>query len=250
MKNHISVTQIKMFLRCPLQYKFRYIDKMKIPPVGAIILGRSIHEGLEENYKQKKETKVDLSIDKVLEMYGSFFDRAGKKEEVNWKGELPGRIKDSGVGLIKVYQKEISPTIQPISVEEEFNLEFENVSYTLKGYLDLVDHNKVIRETKTSKRSYPQNSASADIQLTAYNLAYKYLKKEDPKALCFDVMVKNKTPKAQSIEAPARTEAELRRFLKLLGAITRAVKAGLFYPCENQQICSWCGFRVICKKWA
>jgi len=250
MKNHISVTQIKMFLRCSLQYKFRYLDGMKNPPVGAIILGRSIHQGLEENYKQKKETKVDLPINKVLEMYASFFDGAEKKEEINWKGELPGSIKDSGVGLIKVYQQEISPTIQPIAVEEEFNLGFENVPYTLKGYLDLVDQNRVIRETKTAKRAYPKDSALVDIQLTAYNLAYKYLKKEEPKALCFDIMVKNKTPKVHTVEAPPRTEAELRRFLKLLGAITRAVKSGIFYPCENQQVCSWCGYKGICRNWA
>ena len=61
--------------------------------------------------------------------------------------------------------------IQPLAVEEEFALEFENVPYTLKGYLDLVGQNKTIRDTKTAKRSYPKTGAQTDIQLTAYNLA-------------------------------------------------------------------------------
>ena len=246
---HISVTQIKMFLRCPLQYRFRYLDGIKIPPVGAMILGRSIHKSIEINYKQKKDSRQDLNVDKVVEIYSSSFDRAQKEEKINWNGETPGQVKDLGIGLVKVYQQETAPKIQPIAVEEEFNLEFENVPYTLKGYLDLVDQNKVLRETKTSKRSYPTNSAMADIQLTAYNLAYRYLKGEDPTSLCFDVMVKNKQPKVQTIESPARTEAELKRFLRLLGSVAQAIKNGTFYPCENPQVCGWCGYNGLCRKW-
>ena len=234
-----------------MQYKFRYLDGLKIPPVSTIILGRSVHKGLEQNFTQKKETKIDLPVSKVLEAYSFFFDQAQKEEEVNWEGESSGSVKDSGIGLVKVYQKDIAPKIQPISVEEEFNLEFENVPYTLKGWLDLIDENKIIRETKTSKRSYPKDSALSDIQLTAYNLSYKYLKKEEPKGLCLDVMVKNKLPKVQTIESPARTEAQLARFLKLLGSVTRAIKMGAFYPCENPQICGWCGYNDLChRKWA
>ena len=57
---HISVSQIKMFLRCPLQYKYRYIDNLKIPPTGSLLLGSSVHSSLEGNYRQKIETKQDL----------------------------------------------------------------------------------------------------------------------------------------------------------------------------------------------
>ena len=60
---HLSVTQLKMFLRCPLQYEFRYIKGLKVPPVEAMTLGKSIHSTLEENYKQKIETKKDLPIE-------------------------------------------------------------------------------------------------------------------------------------------------------------------------------------------
>jgi putative RecB family exonuclease len=248
MKDFISATQIKMFLRCSLQYRYRYLDGLKIPPVGAIILGRSIHKGLEVNYSQKKETKTDLPISRVVEIYSDSFDRAGKEEEVNWEGENPGRIKDSGVGLIEAYQNDIAPAVQPLSVEEEFNLEFQNVSYVLKGYLDLVDQNKVIRETKTANRSYSADSAMTDIQLTAYNLAWKYLKGEDPVSLCFDVLVKTKKPKVQTVVSTCRTNEQLNRFLKLLGNIAKAIQSGIFYPCENQQVCRWCGYAELCRK--
>mgnify|MGYP000017523799 CR=1 FL=1 len=246
---HLSVTSIKMYLRCPLQFMFRYVKGLKIPPVGAIVLGKSVHKGLEENYRHKQKTEKDLPLPKVLEAYAAFFDLEKQQEEIDWEGENPGKIKDEGIGLLKVYHKEIAPPIQPLAVEEEFILEFENTPYTLKGYLDLVDQNKTIRDTKTAKRSYPQDSAQTDIQLTAYNLAYKYLKGEEPKSLCFDIMVRTKQPKVQTLQSPPRTQEQLTRFLKLLGSIARAIKTGIFYPCENQQVCSWCGYREVCKRW-
>ena len=225
---HLSTTSLKMYLRCPLQFMFRYVKGLKIPPVGAIVLGKSVHRGLEENYKHKQQTKKDLSLPKVLEAYSAFFDQEKQQQEIDWEGENPGKLKDEGTGLIKVYHKEIAPPIQPLAVEEEFILEFENVPYTLKGYLDLIDQSKRIRDTRTTRRSYPQDSAQSDIQLTAYNLAYKYLKGEEPKALCFDVMVRTKQPKVQSLECPPRTQEQLTRFLKLLGSIARAIKTGIF----------------------
>jgi len=246
---HLSTTSLKMYLRCPLQFMFRYVQGLKIPPVGAIVLGKSVHKGLEENYRHKQRTEKDLPLPKVLEAYAAFFDQEKQQEEIDWEGEPPGKLKDEGVGLIKVYHKITAPSIQPIAVEEAFELGFENVPYTLKGYLDLVDQNKVIRDTKTAKRSYPQDAAHTDIQLTAYNLGYKYIKGEEPKSLCFDVMVRTKQPKVQTLESLPRTQAQLTRFLKLLGSIARAIKTGIFYPCENQQVCSWCGYREVCKRW-
>jgi putative RecB family exonuclease len=248
MKNHISVTQIKMFLRCPLQYKFRYIDGIKMPPAGAMVLGRSVHKGIEENYKQKKDSKIDLPLNKVLEIFSDSFDRAQKEEEINWEEDTPAQIKDTGIELLKVYQKDIAYKIQPVLVEEGFELEFENVAYTLKGYLDLIDQDKIIRETKTSKRSYALDAALTDIQLTAYNLAYKCITGEDPKSLCFDVAVKNKHPKIQTIEAPKRTDKELARFLKIMGYVSKAIETGLFYPNESY-MCKVCGYRDRCLKW-
>lgn len=246
---HLSATSLKMYLRCPLQFMFRYVKGLKIPPAGVIILGKSVHKGLEENFRHKKQTQIDLPIKKVLEAYSNCFDRSKQEEEVDWEGENPGKLKDEGVGLIKVYHKITAPPIQPIAVEEGFELGFENVPYTLKGYVDLVDQDKRIRDTKTSRRSYPQNATQTDIQLTAYNLAYKYIKGEEPKSLCFDVMVRTKQPKVQTLQSPPRTPAQLTRFLKLLGSIAWAIKTGIFYPCENQQVCSWCGYKEICRKW-
>ncbi|MCH7549964.1 MAG: PD-(D/E)XK nuclease family protein, partial [Candidatus Krumholzibacteriota bacterium] len=125
---HHSATQINMFMRCGFAYYCRYILGEKSPPVAAMIQGGSVHKGLELNYQQKVNTRVDLPLDTVLDAYVSDFDRriVEVEERVN-KGEL----KDQGVDLVTVYQHDVARNLQPINVEEKVTIEFDNVPYTI-----------------------------------------------------------------------------------------------------------------------
>ncbi|OGS23236.1 MAG: hypothetical protein A2252_09125 [Elusimicrobia bacterium RIFOXYA2_FULL_39_19] len=249
-KELLSVSKIKMYLRCPLQYYYRYCEGIKIPPDAGLTLGKAVHSGIEQNFRQKITSFSDLPLNDVLDIYSTAFE-SYLQEEFNFGEDKPGDVKDLGVGLVKVYHAELSPKIQPVSVEEHFILEFEApVEYGFQGYMDVIDAESNIRDSKTAKRSYAQNAAENDLQLTAYNLAYKFLKGKEPKALIFDVMVKNKTPKVQTISSPPRGEAQLNRLLKLIGFVSKSIKTGVFYPCENGQVCSWCGYRKDhCSSW-
>lgn len=246
MKNHMSVTQMKMYLRCPLQYQFRYIDGLKIPPVSAMTLGKSIHSALEVNYSQKIKSKVDLKIEQVIDAFSDYWNQKSK-ETIFEKDEKPGEVKDDGIKLINVYHNQISPTIQPKLVEKEFELEFSNVPYTLKGYIDLVDIDRVIIDHKTTKRSMVESDVATDIQLTCYALAYRSILGDQEKELRFDVIVRNKTPKIQQIPT-TRTQADIDRFLKILAYVSKAIKEGIFYPSPNF-LCGSCGYSGLCKRW-
>ncbi len=52
---HLSVTQLKMYLRCPLQHYFRYVCGLKIPLTGSLTLGWTVHGTLEENHREMCE---------------------------------------------------------------------------------------------------------------------------------------------------------------------------------------------------
>jgi putative RecB family exonuclease len=244
---HISVSQIKMFLRCPLQYKYRYIDNLKIPPTSSLTLGKSIHAAIEGNYSQKIETKLDLPSEKVLDLFSDRWEMEAAETVFN-EDEKAGTTKDDGIKMITVYHEQISPTIQPKLVEQEFNLSFENVSYTLKGIIDLVTIDEKIVDHKTAKRSMVDADVTSNIQLTCYSLAYRSLFGTPERELRFDVMVRTKIPKLQQIST-LRTQSDIDRFLKLVGYVSKAIQSGIFYPCEDRQTCSWCSYRRICKSW-
>ena len=149
MQDHISVTQLKMYLRCPLQYKFRYVDNLIIPPPSAITLGKTIHQTLEENFSQKVKTQEDLPLGYLTDYFSDLWEIESKETRFE-KEEKPGEIKDEGINLISVYHKTHSPKIIPVSVEEEFELEFENSPLKLKGYIDLIDKNRIIIDHKVN----------------------------------------------------------------------------------------------------
>lgn len=247
MKDHISVTQVKMFLRCPLQYRFRYMDGLVIPPTSSLTLGKSIHTALEANYRHKIETKHDLPEQTVLDLFSDRWDKS-VGETLFEEDEQAGSVKDDGIRLVTAYHKEIAPQIEPKHVEKEFNLAFDNVSYTLKGVIDLVDTKDTIIDHKTAKRSMAPDDVASDLQLTCYALAYRSVFGVQEKELRFDVMVRTKVPKLQQITT-SRKQEDINRFLKVLGFVSKAIESGIFYPCEDRQTCSWCGYKELCRKW-
>lgn len=115
------------------------------------------------------------------------------------------------------------------------------------GYIDLVDYQGYIIDHKTSKRSYPQDAAEKDIQLTAYSMGYRALHGEAEKGVRLDVMVRTNKPKIQPLEG-ARTESDIHRFLRLAEQVERGIRAEIYYPNDNYT-CGICGYRDMCKEW-
>ena len=242
MKKHLSVTQIKMFLQCPLKYYFRYKQGLEVRPNSSLTMGRSVHKAIEGFYKEKiKGKKADIK-----ELF-SFFWFEDSKETDFKKEENPGDLKDEGVRLVEKYAEEIAPKVQPKEVEKEFELKFENVPYTLKGIIDLIEEDGTIVDHKCSKRSPNQADIDRDIQLSAYQIGYKSLYGKDPNGLRYDYVVRNKTPKTVQCETE-RSQRDLDRFLKLLGHVSKAIDQDIYFP-NHSMLCSCCSYGDLCKKW-
>lgn len=243
---HLSVTQLKMYLRCPLQYFFRYVCGLKIPPTGDLTLGRSIHKTLHDNYHQKIRSHRDLPISDITDIYSDHWERESQ-EAAFQKDEKAGKLKDQGVQLLSTYFDTVAPTVQPVDVEREFLLQVDGVKLPFKGYIDLIDNQRYIIDHKTSKRNYPEDTAQKDIQLTAYALAYRALTGQDEKGVRLDVMVRTKEPKIQQLPS-TRTQADIGRFVRLTRQVERSINSEIFYPNQNYT-CGICGYKGMCEKW-
>jgi len=77
-KELLSVSKIRMYLRCPLQYYYRYCEGLKVPPDSGLTLGKSVHAGIEANYSQKITSFSDLPLNDVLDVYSTAFGRGGR----------------------------------------------------------------------------------------------------------------------------------------------------------------------------
>ena len=243
-KSHLSHSQINMFLRCPKQYEFRYLEGLVMPPSGNLILGGAGHKALEHNYSQKIDSKKDLKETEVTEYFASEFEERAK-EEVDWQDNKPGDLKDGGVRVLKEYQKTTAPLIQPRVVEYEFNIEFENVDYTLKGFIDLITEKSEVRDHKISGRS---PSTVDDLQLTVYKIAYRYLMGHDPTLTTYDYLITTKKPQVKMFPVEI-TEADEAEYFTLVGEVVGAIGSGCFYRRTNGWWCGakYCGYYHKCR---
>ena len=168
-------------------------------------------------------------------------------DDVFSSGSTPQATFDKGQQSTFITRDQIAPGIQPVEVEREFLIDMPGTRLPLKGYIDLIDDQRCIIDHKTTKRSFPENTAEKDVQLTAYSLAFRTLYGKKENGVRLDVMVRNKQPKIQQLPA-TRTQADIDRFSRLAGQVENAISSGVYYPNEGY-MCGICGYQEMCEKW-
>lgn len=249
-KEHLSVSQINMYLRCPVSYYYRYVEGLIIPPKVALTRGKVVHSGIEYNYGQKMETKKDLPLTEVQEYTSAAFEE--ESEDTDFGEEDKGKVKDSAINLVTLYHKEVAPTVQPKAVEEKFEIGFVDTDYTLLGFVDLIDQNDVIRDTKSTGRTPSERVLVDNLQLAAYSLMYQEVTGKKEQGVGFDYLVNLKTPKVVSFRTTI-DDVQRARFLRIMDSVAKAIKNEVYMPRTEQHgnyLCSveQCGYWEKCHK--
>lgn len=255
--NTINFSKISTYLRCPMQYYFSYIQQIKVPPAAALSFGSAFHKALEYNYRQKIESRADLKTKDVQDMFAAEFEAAVEGAKFKEKQD-PAEMLDHGVLCVGCYHdpkiaaqydcQAISPQVQPLMVEQEFIVEFDNLKKKMMGTIDLVAEGDIIRDTKTSASKPSKDSAFKSFQLTTYFLGHRIMTKRDAKGIIIDYVVKTKKP--QIISLPdERSEQDVKALLDMIGKIEFAISNNLWYPNPHNFMCTpeGCGYWEICQ---
>lgn len=257
-----SVTQINCYLKCPQQYKYRYIDGLPSRLSSAAWFGISAHGALEHNFEQKIFSKKDLPANKVVDVFANQMET--EKDTIDWEGKFRDEI-DMGKWLLTEYVNEYARVIKPKAVEKKVEIEISGVSKPFLGYVDLLNSDSTIMDFKTTSRApSPYSMKNHLLQLTGY--AYSLVKLQDSRDVFteeeaakikkaraihtrMDFMVKTKTPKI--IPKPIkRTIGDMKRFVGVVQAVTAAIEAGAFYPNFTSPLCNpkYCSYYEKCQK--
>lgn len=254
----LSASQIGMFLRCARQWAFRYIEKLVIPPSGAMKQGSVFHRMAEKNYAQKLMTRADLKEGDLTEFFAEEFETQWEAEEVRLgENETKGGLKDQGVQLTRVFRAGIAPKVMPVAVEGNFKVPLGKgeAAVMLNGYIDVIDEQGRIRDTKamTPQRVPNEFDLSRDLQLSTYALARKLEDvaslptEETPAHLMLDTVVKLVHPEARILPT-ARSIEGLRLHANTIGNVAKAIRADAFPRNPTGWWCSpkWCGYWDRC----
>jgi putative RecB family exonuclease len=233
----ISYSAFDTFNRCPLQYKFSYIDRVKVPQKPEFFFGGLIHEIVQ--YALTKDPIIP-PVEELLKIL---------KEK--WQTDIfPSKQEsdqyfDFGVDMIKKFHAGFKPGLRNIvATEKRFQIPL-NEKHVLSGIIDRVDKLPIgsfeVIDYKTSKKLPSQIDVDKDKQLCIYNLAINSLwpdAKDIRLTLYFlkhdtQITTKRRPDEVESIKEEIIDTAE------------RIEKETDFLPRDNA-LCDWCDYQKMC----
>ena len=239
---YLSYSQIDTFNTCPRQYRFRYLQRIPIPPSAAQSFGSSLHQALRDFYQAVKEGKKPTKEDLL-----KFLDQNWLAEGYTSKSHEK-RMKKEGKQMLKnFYEQGYYPQIPPKSLEQNFVVK---ISPYLKvgGKIDRVDEIEgklEIIDYKTGK-VWEQKKIDESLQMTVYALAAIdkgiYNKKPEEVILSFYFL------KAGEKKSTRRNKKQLEEAKKELLAKAKEIEKSPFDP-RPSQMCEFCEYQLLCEAW-
>ena len=240
--NYLSFSQIDAFNTCPRQYRFRYIQRIPVPPSAPASFGNSIHKALRDFYQEIREgrklTKKDLLT--MLEINWLPQGYASKAHEE--------RRKEQGQRILADFYDQFDSQIIPKDLEQPFIIRI-NPGLKIGGKIDRVDEQKgklEVIDYKTGK-VMEQKEIDKSLQMTVYALAATdkgiYGKKPEEVTLTFYYL---DTGEKKSTK---RTADQLGEVKKELVEKAKEIEKSSFEPKPSNR-CEFCDFKLLCEAWS
>lgn len=255
---HLSATSLSMYLRCPNQFRYRYVLGQKKRPGEALVVGRAVHDVLELNFTKKVTTHEDMALPTLIDYYNDESwvkcveeEQEGSGFDILWDDEDAGRKR--GEKMLAHYHQGVSPRVQPIEAEESFAIE-GLAPVPVIGYLD-VETDQVIVDFKTAKQLRRNVRPDWQLQGRLYSLA-------KTKPIDFHVLAHTGsltpleeptlsiTPSAAEVMATEQvvraTVERMERDYLTYGPDNHWPTYGSINEMYNKPICAFCGWADVC----
>lgn len=249
-----SYSRLDTYCKCPLKYKYCYIDKIKKETEGIeAFMGSRTHSVLEKLYKDISMHK-DNSLDDLLSYYESEWQKNWHNGVQIVKKEYTAQnYKEIGQVAITDYFNRYKPFDDGkiVGLEKKIVIDLNgDKNYRLMGYIDrlvLKDNNYYeIHDYKTSNSLPTQEIFDKDKQLALYQLGVEQMWPDAQKIdLVWHFLRHDK-------EFRSQRKAEDLELLKKdisgqIDIVEEVITKGKFEPCESN-LCNWCDYQELCPK--
>jgi putative RecB family exonuclease len=248
-----SHSKIGAFEACKLQYKFAYIDKIKVEAEDTIetFLGSRVHEALEKLYRDKRFEKL-MSLEELLAYYNQIWKENWKDSVIIVKKEYTAdNYRKMGERMLTDYYNRQKPFDQGriIGLETQDFLPLDEQGQykfhvRIDRLMDMGDGLYEVHDYKTGSSLSKQEDLDKDRQLAMYSQWVRRNFKDFKKVrlvwhfLAFDKELDS-----------YRTEEELEKLRKEILAQIAEIEATEDFPANVCWLCDWCLYKPICPMW-
>lgn len=249
-KPHLSASALSTMLRCPLQYKFRYIDRLPETTASPdLLFGKAVDLVIEAYFAAYLAKKRRLPAEALIELFNEQWKKAVDEETrpITYKeGASFETLRQTGISIMTVVAEKLDPsTIK--GTKHAFSLDIPDVDVPVIGELDGRE-DKAIVEIKTAARKYSEGQVGDNLQFALYGLYLNDAEAVDATTVRIFVLTKTKSPELQICERKIDHRQD-NRTVALIQALWKAIQAGNFYPVPNH-LCGYCAYRKNCARWA
>jgi len=243
----ISPSQIAAYQKCGRQWMYHYVYRIKTPYSPSLVLGQSIHEALEINYKNKMFYQEDLSWSDVE---SHFVDAVrAREQETQWADSSQEEIIETGRKALKLYYDTVAVKIIPAQVEQKFTFPIMP-GWEMTGIIDLIDSEGVIVDHKTSsKTSWNREKADRALGITIYAMSVSESRNLSQVVRIDSIVCAKKEPKIEQFPSMRHAD-DFARAMTVIRSMIKGLQAGIYMPAQEDHWCcskKFCGYFERCQ---
>lgn len=146
----LSPTAVTTYLRCPLQYWWRYVARVRTRPTAQMVTGLAVHRAQERAMRALLDSGRPMPDEEVVQAALDEFDAL--QPTAYWAADDSTEACRSEVQrLAALYARAVAPTTRPVLVEQKVSARVGPVA--VEGVIDLVDADGVVRDLKVRQRA-------------------------------------------------------------------------------------------------
>jgi len=245
-----SHSRLSSFENCPRQFKYRYVDQIKVDKEGVeAFMGKRVHEILERLYHHLARNGRPPSLGQVIERYRQDWTRSWHDKIAIVRAENPKEYYlERGERCLENYYRSHYPftTGETVALEERLRLSLDTDGrYKVLGIVDRIvrrgDGAFEIHDYKTSASLPPQRRLNEDRQLALYQIGleqtYPDVKEVE---LVWHYLIFNKTLRSR------RTPDALAELCQATMRLIDKIEVESEYRARPGPLCRWCDYADIC----
>jgi putative RecB family exonuclease len=251
--DHLSASQVNLYLMCSLKYRFLYVDRLPKPfKSSGLAFGSVMHSSLDW-FNQQRKQKRQVSLDTLYRVLQADWFCQKCEEVIHYKdGEDEQKLLLVAKELLGLYYH--SPLNSLVDSEVSFRIPLvnpatgETLAVPLEGFIDLIESDDVLTEFKTSAKTMAADDLADMLQLTIYSYVYRMLYGREPQKLKVINFVKTRTAKMNVLEGAARKQDDYIWLYHLVSEVLKGIRAEVYFP-RKSFLCTDCEYEIPCAAW-